>query len=284
MSLLKKRIISAVILLPGVIGIMIWGGWAYTLLIVTITLLAGIEVVRMFRRKSYALSPLWISAMALVWQAEAIWGGGDWHKMGIVGVVLCTTLWALIQARGAANRQREDSAIMWAQSPTEQWALTLAVGVYLGLGGAHLIRLRDHTEGLWWTLTTCLIVWIGDSAAYFAGSRWGRHKIAPSISPGKSWEGYAAQIISGVVSGAFLGWLWPVAVGAVTLTVGKGIIVGCVISILCPAGDFFVSMIKREVGVKDTSQLIPGHGGVLDRMDSIIWACILAYSLINTVM
>jgi phosphatidate cytidylyltransferase len=244
-----------------------------------VTLLAGFEMAQMFRRKAYTLSVLWIGATILVWEAQAVWPTSAWHEPGTVVVILGTAFWALIQAHKEGFQQ--DKTRAWIQNPTEQWALTLAGGVYLGLGGAYLIRLRTQPEGLWWTLFTCLSVWIGDTAAYVGGSRWGRHKMAPTISPGKTWEGYAAQIIGGLISGAILGWLGSILTGATTFTLVRGMIVGGVISVLCPAGDFFVSMMKREVQVKDTSHLIPGHGGVLDRMDTIIWACALVYIMIN---
>jgi phosphatidate cytidylyltransferase len=278
--LLKKRILSAIILLPAAIGIMIGGGWLYDLLIAGVTLIAGLEFVQMFRRRGYALSPVLIGGTVLIWEAAAVWPDAAWPAVGITAAVLIVTLRELIRTHNAAQRQ---GAIEIPRSPTEAWALTLACGLYLGFGGAHFIRLRDLTDGFWWTLTTCLIVWIGDSAAYFGGSRWGRHKMAPTISPGKSWEGYAAQIASGILSGAALGWLWPNVAAVSTITVWRGLVVGVVISALCPAGDFLVSMMKREVEVKDTSNLIPGHGGVLDRIDSLIWAVILAYIILTMI-
>jgi len=106
--------------------------------------------------------------------------------------------------------------------------------------------------------------------------------MAPTISPGKSWEGYAAQVASGLVSGIALGWLWPaLGVQVSTITIWRALLLGGVVSVLCPAGDFIVSLMKREVGVKDTSTLIPGHGGVFDRIDSLLWAGMLGYLLIQ---
>jgi phosphatidate cytidylyltransferase len=187
-------------------------------------------------------------------------------------MLLVTALWALGKARNRPGQSRS----------TERWALTWAGAGYLGLGGAYLIRLRAVPDGLWWTLTACSIVWIGDSAAYFVGKRWGRHKMAPTISPGKSWEGYAAQVLVGTVAGGVLVWCWSTLLGAgpfATLDFWGGVLLGVVISLLCPAGDFLVSMMKREAGVKDTSHLIPGHGGVFDRIDSLLWAGILGHWL-----
>ncbi|MGC9521003.1 MAG: phosphatidate cytidylyltransferase [Anaerolineae bacterium] len=268
--MLKKRVISAAVLLPIVLVLFVIGSWPYRILIVVVTLLAGFEITRMFRRREYGVSFPLISMVILVWEVDAVWPGHAWLLSGVAIASLIVTLVELIRVR--ARPQRHD--------PTEQWALTLAGGTYLGIGGVHLMHLRALPDGLWWTLTACAVVWISDSAAYFVGKRWGRHKMAPGISPGKSWEGYAAQVVSGLASGLFLSWLWPIIVGVeIVLTPVSGLVLGGVISVLCPAGDFLVSMMKREVGVKDTGKLIPGHGGILDRLDSILWAGILGHLL-----
>lgn len=272
--MLNQRILSAAILLPIVIALLVLGGWPYRLLVLVVALLAGYELVRMFRKKGYQLSIIWMILMIVAWDLVTMWPAQAWSFPALTVVILGLTLRELLATRRTVARP----------NPTEQWALVLAGGTYLGVGSAHLMRLRALPDGLWWTLTTLLVVWIGDSAAYFAGSRWGRHKMAPMISPGKSWEGYAAQVMSGPVFGLLLAWLWPVLFGSagtqdVTLTPWLGLILGALVSVLCPVGDFMVSMMKREVGVKDTGSLIPGHGGVLDRIDSVLWAGILAHLL-----
>jgi phosphatidate cytidylyltransferase len=268
----SKRVISGAILIPIVIALLVFGGWPFRVLVVVVMLGAAAEFAQMFRRKGLQLSVLWMALLSLAWQIEILLSelGGF---LPIVTVVLLgmtlRELWA--------SRRNPDRA-----NPTATWGLTVAGGTYLGLGGAHLIGLRALPDGLWWVLTTFIIVWVSDSAAYFIGRRWGQHKMAPSISPGKSWEGYAAQVVSGPLIGLFLAWLWPaifpIAVGPdLSLTLWRGVLVGGIISVLCPAGDFLISMMKREVGVKDTSKLIPGHGGILDRIDSVIWAGMLAH-------
>lgn len=275
---MKKRIISAAILLPPVIAIFIIGNWPYRLLILAVTLVAGWEYVQMMRRRAVRLSLPSVMMVTVAWELGALWSGSalgsTWVVRAVTLATLATVLWELVEVRRGRRRD-----------PTEQWALTLAGGTYLGLGGLHLIGLRGLPDGLWWTLTACVVVWIGDSAAYLVGSRWGRRKMAPTISPGKSWEGYAAQVVSGLATGYLIVWGWIAIAGdALTLTPWYGLIIGGVVSVLCPAGDFFVSMIKREVGVKDTSNLVPGHGGVFDRIDSILWAAMLSHLLAQWVI
>lgn len=269
-KLLEKRVISAAIMLPLVVTVFVMGGWPYVLLIVLAMLLGGLEYTRMFRRLGYAMSNSLLMLLILAWQADAIWALGDWQLPLVTVLVLAVSLWALYQAKEKPDQHRA----------VELWALMLAGGMYIGLGGGYLIALRARPDGLWWLLVTCGVVWIGDSAAYVVGRRIGRHKMAPTISPGKSWEGYAAQVLSGPISGLLLARLSTLIAGpAHGLVLWHGLVLGLVVSVFCPAGDFLVSMMKREVGVKDTGSLIPGHGGVLDRVDSILWAGILGYML-----
>lgn len=266
----EKRVISAAVMLPLVVTAFVVGGWPYVLLIVLAMLLGGLEYARMFRRLGYLMSYPLLALLILAWQADGIWALGAWRLPLVTVAMLAQSLWALHQA---TKKPDQHSAV-------ELWALMVAGGMYIGSGGGYLIALRARPDGLWWLLVTCGVVWIGDSAAYAVGRRIGRHKMAPTISPGKSWEGYAAQVLSGPVSGLLLAWLSTQIAGTVHgLVLWHGLVLGFVVSVFCPAGDFLVSMMKREVGVKDTGSLIPGHGGVLDRVDSILWAGILGYML-----
>ncbi len=265
---MKTRIISAAILLPLAIAAIIVGDWAFTLLVAVAVLLAGMEFTQLVRRKGYEVPLLWIWGIALLWLADARWELRSTLSLGLALITLAASGWQVLR------RSKTD--------PTASWALGLAGGLYLGIGGAYLLRLRSGVDGLWWMLTAIPAVWVGDSAAYFVGRRYGRHKMIPAVSPGKSWEGYAAEVATGVLTGAFLGWLWPRVAGMdLTLNWWRGLLVGGILSAVAPLGDFFVSVIKREVGVKDSGNLIPGHGGAFDRIDSLLWTGVLACALLQ---
>lgn len=269
---MKTRLISAALLLPLVIAAIVLGGWLYAAIITLVTLLASVEYAQMLNLKGYTLALPLVWALNLTWLADALWGHGVWLAPGIAVMTILTACWILYR------RRREPTL----EAPTAEWAMTVAGGVYLGMGGAFLLRMRTLPDGLWWTLTALPIVWVGESAAYFFGRKWGQHKMAPNISPGKSWEGYAGELASGSLTGLLLGWGWTqVAPNNISLTMGKGLLLGIILATLTTTGDFFVSMIKREVGVKDTGKLIPGHGGIFDRIDSLLWTGIITWIFVT---
>ncbi len=133
----------------------------------------------------------------------------------------------------------------------------------------------DHYAGAWWLLYVMFLVWGADSGAYMFGKLFGKHKLAPKVSPGKTWEGF----FGGLVTSALLSWLFsvfaPLQVPLSTLLICS--ITAALASVL---GDLTESMFKREAGIKDSGSLIPGHGGILDRIDSLtaavpVFACLL---------
>lgn len=134
---------------------------------------------------------------------------------------------------------------------------------------------ENHHTGAWWLLYVMLLVWGADSGAYLFGKLFGKHKLAPKVSPGKTWEG----VIGGLVTSALISWLFgryaPLNVVPVTLLVCS--VIAALASVL---GDLTESMFKREAGIKDSGNLIPGHGGILDRIDSLtaavpVFACLM---------
>jgi phosphatidate cytidylyltransferase len=161
------------------------------------------------------------------------------------------------------------------------FSVTLAGGFYLGWIGAYLISLRNLPEGVWWVLTVLPAVWLADSGAYLVGSRFGRHKMTARLSPKKSWEGYIGGILVATLVTPLLCLLWKVWAGpATSVTPLSGAILGLVLGVFTVLGDLGESMIKRQVGKKDSGSLLPGHGGVFDRIDSWLWAGVIGYYLV----
>jgi phosphatidate cytidylyltransferase len=157
-------------------------------------------------------------------------------------------------------------------------ALTIFGTVYLGFMGSFAISIRFLEHGLLWIMLVFPIISLADSGAYIFGRLFGKHKMFTLVSPKKSWEGYIGGILIGGLGGWGLAALWHIASAAVLPV--HGLILGIVLSILGPFGDFGESMIKRQFGVKDMSNILPGHGGIFDRIDSSLWAAFIGYYLI----
>jgi len=167
------------------------------------------------------------------------------------------------------------------------FGITVSGIVYLGWIGSYLLDLRSlggADFGLWWFMLALPLVWAADTGAYSIGAVYGKHKMAPRLSPKKSWEGYFAGIFTSVLVGAFFSHAFS-SIGLQPLhgliNPIQGAALGLVIGILTPLGDLGESMFKRQSGLKDSSNVFPGHGGFLDRIDSWLWGAALGYFIIQ---
>ena len=258
------------VLLPLGMTAIILGGWYYTGLIGLFLVLAAWEYAQLFR--AAGLQPAnWLVAggvlLLLVGRTLDGFASGPWM---LSLLILLSMSWHLL----AYERGRD-------QAGTDL-AVTLGGILYIGWIGGYFISLRSLPNGQWWVLTALPAVWFADSGAYFIGRAWGRHKLSPRLSPKKTWEGYFGGIVSGVVLTALFAAVWMKAAGPQTgITVLRGALMGLVMGIFPTLGDLGESMIKRQVGAKDSSNLLPGHGGFFDRVDSWLWAVVLGYYLIT---
>jgi phosphatidate cytidylyltransferase len=156
------------------------------------------------------------------------------------------------------------------------WAWTFAGILYVGWLLGYIVALRGIEDGRNWVFYALFCTFGSDTAAFFIGRAIGRHKLAPSISPGKTWEGAIGGLL-GAVGVSFL-FLLPTPVTLTSqLNWWQAIILGLLVSIFGQVGDLVESLLKRNTGAKDSGTLIPGHGGILDRMDSIVFAVVVVY-------
>jgi phosphatidate cytidylyltransferase len=158
---------------------------------------------------------------------------------------------------------------------------TMGGTIYIGFIGAYLISLRNLPQGMWWVFLVLPSVWLADGFAYFVGRRFGNRKLCPRLSPKKTWEGYIGGIVIGTLLTLALAWGMQAAVPESGITPLRGLIIGLLMGIFPTLGDLGESMFKRQAGVKDSSNLIPGHGGFFDRIDSWLWACVIGYYIIT---
>jgi phosphatidate cytidylyltransferase len=259
--MLKTRFMVAVIALPILIAVVWIGGWLFALVVLAALLLAGDEYVRLLRQGNHRPPELLVlSLIALLWSATWF-KHPDWREPEIALVLIVAVLYAIISMERSRPPQISDLA------------LAIFGGLYLGWLGSYIVAIRQFDEGAYLTLLIYGCVAFSDSAAYFVGRTWGKHKLSPRVSPKKTWEGYLGSVIGGPLFGGGVALL----VNHDVLTWAHGAALGLLIGTLGTVGDLAISVIKRQVGAKDSSHLIPGHGGILDRTDSVLVAAAVGY-------
>ncbi len=268
--MLRQRLIVALILLPLGMGAIFLGGWFFTALIAIFLGMAAWEYTQLFRAGGWQpASVLVVGGVLLLLLGRAL-DGFDSAPWMLSLLTLLSMTWHLV----AYERGRD-------QSGTDL-AVTLGGILYIGWIGGYFISLRSLPDGQWWVLIALPAVWFADTGAYFIGRAWGRHKLSPRLSPKKTWEGYLGGIVSGIALTALFAAVWRMGAGPEAgITPLRGALMGLVMGIFPTLGDLGESMIKRQVGMKDSSNLLPGHGGFFDRIDSWLWAAVLGYYLIT---
>ncbi len=268
--MLPERVIIALVLLPFVFWAIAAGGWIFCAAVVIALSLGGVEFAAMFRSGGHRpAAPLMIAGIVLL-AAGRFLHGFAYAPVMLTILLLASVMWHVIDYESGAPTSGTDAA------------LTIAGMIYLGWIGAYLISLREMPGGEWWLLIVLPSVWISDMAAYFLGRALGRHKLAPRLSPKKTWEGYLSGIIAGGLSAWALGAVWRIAAGPnAGLIGGRAAVLGVILGALAPFGDLGISMMKRELNLKDSGSLLPGHGGALDRIDSWLWGGALGFYIIN---
>lgn len=282
--MLRQRVLSAVVLIPLVLLLVGLGGVWLALLLLAAALIALDETYHLFAAAGHRpvrwagfLSAVLLLAAAYLPASPVLLGAA------LAGAVLLTLIGQLVRLdRGGA---------------LTDWALTLAGALYVAWTLAHFVLLRrveapafsppfwvsiggpEMGAGAWWVYAVLVLVWLSDSAAYFIGIQWGRHKMSPYLSPKKSWEGAGAGFLTAV----------GVAVGLVPLlglplSYGWAAVLGALVGLVGPVGDLAESLLKRQAGVKDSGRLIPGHGGVLDRVDSLLFVVPVVYYFLQAVL
>jgi phosphatidate cytidylyltransferase len=280
--MMRNRLLSAAVLVPAILAVAFLGGWYLGGLVLLVLTLSGREYVLLLKRQESGPSAAFV--LALIWMFVLNARFPAWRLLGwgLSACVLGSLAWAVVRyERGHA-------------SAVTDWALTVAGGLYLGWAGAHFVLLRDlnappqpnlfapaHGDGLAWTVLALGIAWLADTGAYLVGRQWGKHKLSPRVSPFKTKEGYwggvALATVSGVLIPILMSALAPLLGETSAVTVWDGLALGLLISILAPLGDLGESMFKRHSGAKDSGNLIPGHGGMFDRIDSLLWAAVIAF-------
>ena len=256
MSNITSRLVIALVGIPVVLGAVYLGGW-WLFALIAIAAVLGLHEFWLLTKPLAPLAPAgYIGGILALVGAET--GGVLW----MVGGVMVALALAFVLKGISATRQ----------APTASISATVMGSVWVGCGLAFVLLIRDIPDnGRLATFTVILAVWAGDTLAYVGGRLLGRHRMAPNTSPGKTWEGFAF----GTAATIFVAFV--ALYKQHFLTIGESIALGAALAVAAPAGDLFESMLKRDAGVKDAGSLLGGHGGMLDRLDALLFAAPAAY-------
>jgi phosphatidate cytidylyltransferase len=274
--MLKKRLLTALWSVPLVTAALWFGylgnGWLFTAFIGVGALLGIIEFCRL--AIPIKITPMYV--FAAVWTLALIAS----RTPALVDIVLpyydvhlipstLLTAGVVVSLIALLARPQKFNAF-------PAWAWTFAGILYMGWLFGYTVALYGVAGGRSWVFYALFCTFASDTAAYFIGRALGRHKMAPSISPGKTWEGAVGGVLGAIgISFAFLAPT-PVSLAG-KLVPWQAIVLGGAVSVFGQAGDLVESLLKRNVGVKDSGTLMAGHGGVLDRLDSIVFAIVIVY-------
>lgn len=268
-----QRILVAVVLLP--VGLLaIFGGENYFAIMMAVFLMiATYEYIGIVRIGGY------LPADFALYGAVLTLGLGRTFlpELDPMLFLVVFVLWAGISHLIHYERGRDQAVTDMAFSFTGM--------LYLGVLGSHFMAIRSLPGGEWWLLVVLTSVWAADTGAYAIGKWIGKDRLAPKLSPKKTWQGYLGGVVSATVLAPLLlkiYWWANFPVDPV-ITLTKVTIIGVVLGIFTVAGDLLISMFKRTYSLKDTGTILMGHGGVLDRIDSWLWAVSIGYYLISVV-
>lgn len=274
--MLKQRLFTAIVLFATLAGVLSFeSAWPFLIFLSVTCGIAGWEWTRLTIGRDSSL-PVWLGIGLFLATATQAFAWLNFQQINTVlihwSASLCVFFWLIAVGTALYRAQVQHLAAPFGWSAFALLTLFATWGV---------IALLYRTQGVAYVLSLLAVIWIADIAAYFVGRAVGRHKLAPSISPGKTREGALAGIV-GVVIWMLSSAQWPGSFAA-DLMQRWGLFVTILLSILLAifsiAGDLFESMLKRRAGVKDSSQLLPGHGGVFDRIDAVVAVVPLAYVL-----
>lgn len=278
--MLKKRIITAVVLLFILVDVLIIdNNWPFMLFVMVLAVCGTWEWVRLTWQGPRFIIYLLPSLVTLIALLQSWFIQNDYYlfSRGFDAlVVLCALIWSLgmplILARGRVT-EPSHSPVLTLFAPLAMLATWwVFVSLFVQRGSLYLLSLL-------------ILVWVADLAAFFVGRRFGKHKLAPTISPGKTREGAIAGVVA-VVIWLLVSTAWPGSFAQDLLNYWSwfGVVVwGVVLGSISVMGDLFESLLKRRAQVKDSSRLLPGHGGVYDRIDAVVVVLPIAFILISVV-
>ncbi len=264
--LLVKRTVSALILLTISLSLVFAGGWIFTVGIALILSGAAWEFIDLFIKGGYHPNPypLLLGTAGVI--SIMYLDNPAFTSLAYTFAVFSILLFAVL------NYGRHEKTAAF------DLTIELTALLFITYLGSYLVKIRFLPNGLFWIMISIIPAVVGDIGAYFAGSLFGKHELAPNLSPNKTIVGYIGGVLSSILAGYALGLIINIYVPVITITAST--LIGCITGILSPLGDLSKSIFKRQFNRKNTGNIIPGHGGILDRIDTSLWAGPIAYYLI----
>ncbi len=269
--MMKQRIITSIVAIP-VLAAAVWFDNPipfFTIFVAAWGMVAAFEFYRLAKMDKLPLAyfgVLWTLLFILSRDSQLLNIIKPYFDIGLIDALLLTSAITFSLIGLLIRRPREQAF--------NSWAWTMAGILYTGWLLSYMVAIRSSPGGRNWVFLALFATFASDTAAFFVGRTWGRVKLEPSISPAKTWEGSIGGICGAIVMTLLFTLPTPLQVN---IPWWEAAILGLLISIFGQLGDLVESLFKRNMGVKDSSRLLPGHGGLLDRMDSVVFAGVLVY-------
>jgi phosphatidate cytidylyltransferase len=261
--MLKQRVITAAIAIPIVVSVIWFGDPWFSLFIAAVVLLGTFEFYRVSgnldqRQPLVYLGLLWALALAL---------SPHYKNTGTLAIVITTA--TVISLVWLLFHSPQENAF-------RNWAWVVAGVLYVGWLLGYWLNLRILPDGRGWVYLAMFTTFGNDTGAFFVGRTWGKRKLIAAISPAKTWEGALGGLLSAVVVSVAISRI-PILFSSSPIGYWQAIVLGCLISVSAQFGDLVESLLKRNMKIKESGKLLPGHGGILDRFDSLIFTGVVVY-------
>lgn len=266
---MKRRIITALCGIPLLLAFIWFDTPSFPIFILLIGAFAAIAALEFYRLVTLSgARPL--SLFGVIWcllfvagaYIDANYEVGEFVPSVLGSAVVLPLAWLFLFSR---------------ERSMANWAWTLAGILYIGWVLGHFVSLRELDQGRGWVILVVFSVFACDTAAFLVGRAWGRRPLAPTVSPQKTWEGAVGGFIAAPAAAVILYALLDVKGLSLPGSYAQIVLIGCLVGVFAQAGDLVESLLKRRAGVKDSGGLMPGHGGVLDRIDSLVFTVAIVY-------
>jgi phosphatidate cytidylyltransferase len=272
---LPVAIASGVVMAAIFLATIFWSPWAFLTFVFALVVIGLLELDSAFRTHSLRpATPVALGA-GLVMFFGSYAGGPSAQSLGLVLLVLGSLAWALLDPGGRQHEAAGGARLLGTGRITGNLGATCIMTLWVPFLASFIGLLLARENGAWYVMAPVALAVSNDIGAFAFGSRFGRHKLAPSVSPSKSWEGFAGGVLTVLVLAALITSRVPGFEMTLALALGLGVAIAATI------GDLSESLVKRDLGVKDLGTIIPGHGGIMDRVDAIVFALPVAHLVLS---